>query len=116
MNKRDITPADLWQIAACIVGIVVLVACTDCASPPRAEFALPSTTITCDSARNITADYDERLEVFGLRNNNVILGYQSADKIKVMWSMQTDKNGDPLPDFEVLGHEVWHRVKGNWHE
>ena len=86
-----------------------------CATPQRAEFDLPATRIICDSARNITADYDALMAQHGESNGSANMGYQHLDTIAVMWSGDTDKDGEPLPDFETLGHEVWHRIKGRWH-
>jgi hypothetical protein len=43
--------------------------------------------------------------------------YDSNNKtIYVPWSNDLDKNGEPLPDFKLLGHEYWHVVVGWWHE
>ena len=36
--------------------------------------------------------------------------------IVVPWGSRVSGNGEPLPDFEALGHEVWHIVEGAWHE
>ena len=36
--------------------------------------------------------------------------------IIVPWGSGTDTSGQSLPDFEALGHEVWHIVEGAWHE
>ena len=36
--------------------------------------------------------------------------------IVVPWGPGVDVKGEPLPDFEALGHEVWHIVEGAWHE
>ena len=87
-----------------------------CATPPRAEFDLPATRIICDSARNITADYDALMARHGESNGSVIMGYHHLDTIAVMWSGETDINGEPLPDFHALGHDVWHRIRGRWHK
>ena len=87
-----------------------------CATPPRAEFDLPATRIICDSARNITVDYDALMARYGESNGSVIMGYHHLDTIAVMWSGETDINGEPIPDFEALGHEVWHRIRGRWHK
>lgn len=35
--------------------------------------------------------------------------------IYVPWSGNVDTHGNPLPDFESLGHELWHAVAGWWH-
>ena len=36
--------------------------------------------------------------------------------IVVPWGSGRDASGQALPDFEALGHEVWHIVEGAWHE
>lgn len=55
-----------------------------------------------------------------------IVGHQNAlgaarPALRMIWVRRDplgrkDKFGDPLPDFEILGHEVWHCVKGEWHD
>ena len=87
-----------------------------CVTPPREEFYLPATRVICDSARNITADYDALMARHGESNGSVIMGYHHLDTIAVMWSGETDINGEPLPDFHALGHDVWHRIRGRWHK
>ena len=38
--------------------------------------------------------------------------------VYVPYSIKKDDNGNDKPDFEVLGHEVWHlpELGGRWHE
>ncbi len=36
--------------------------------------------------------------------------------VMVRWSDEVDDHGEPQPDFEALGHEVWHCLKGKFHE
>ena len=43
-------------------------------------------------------------------------GFQLGSDVYVRWSGKKDKNGEPLPDFETLGHEVWHIIKGGYHK
>jgi hypothetical protein len=43
-------------------------------------------------------------------------GFQVNKMIYVRYSSDKDINGEQLPDFNALGHEVWHLVKGGWHE
>jgi len=40
------------------------------------------------------------------------------NEIVVPYSGEKDKFGRPLPDFETLGHEIWHlkELGGKWHD
>jgi hypothetical protein len=35
--------------------------------------------------------------------------------IIVPYSNKKDRDGNYLPNFEVLGHELWHHIYGDWH-
>jgi hypothetical protein len=43
--------------------------------------------------------------------------YDTRDRTAyVPYSNEKDKNGKYLPNFEMLGHEVYHYINGNFHE
>jgi hypothetical protein len=83
-------------------------------SPPRQVFEISNIRITCDSAENITRDFYLLRPGYG--SGAMIYGYyRKFDGIHVMWSGKRDINGEPIPDLEALGEEVWHSIKGFYH-
>ena len=61
------------------------------------------------------------LETIGLQDyGSPLLGLYTSDGsnsfIIVPFSNKKDKDGNYLPDFEVLAHELWHHVCGKWHD
>ena len=61
-------------------------------------------------------DYD-RIDPEHPKNVRGFIVY-STNEIYVPYSANKDKNGNYLPDFCVLGHEVWHlkELGGRWHD
>ena len=51
------------------------------------------------------------------RPNDRVAGFhvEGLKQIYVRYSSEKDKNGNPLPDFKTLGHELWHLIKGKYH-
>ena len=61
------------------------------------------------------------LETIGLQDYSAVLygmcsQNESNATIVVPFSNKKDKDGKYLPDFEILGHEVWHVFAGKWHD
>ena len=111
--KRKVTIADLAQIAAILAAIVLLVALTTgCASPAAQSFDLPALTVHCATQAEITREWSRRA---GVNRSNVV-GFRSGSSIFVRWTSFTDTDGEQLPDFETLGHEIWHVLKPGWHK
>lgn len=101
---------------SCLTGIVLL-ALTGCSSiPPAKEYTLTETKIFCDDSEKISEQYYKLRPLPPNTFGDAINGYNWIDGIHVMWSGDYDKNREPLPDFETLGHEVWHRIKGAYHK
>ena len=98
-----------------LTGLALLASAGCATMPPPQEFELSSTRIHCDSTENISEQYYKLRPLPSNFFGDLIQGYNWVDGVHVMWSGEYDKNGEPLPDFEVLGHEIWHRIKGDYH-
>ena len=86
-----------------------------CATAPKPQqYDVEGFRIFIDTYENNSKDwYFRRGITEGYAND--VLGFNGADGIHINWSNTRDKDGNLLPDFETIGHEVWHRVKGNYH-
>jgi hypothetical protein len=79
------------------------------------EFKSPSLTIVCADPANMGKLLAERITY------DPIAPYCKAyidvrnRVLYVPWSGKRDIHGQPLPDFNALGHELWHAVAGWWH-
>lgn len=47
---------------------------------------------------------------------NGFLWVRKAPRARAVWQPQVDKNGDVLPNFNTLGHELMHHSRGYWHK
>jgi len=95
-----------------LIGLTALL--TGCSTYPKQEYNIRNLKITCD-------DEDRLNDTFQLYSMNQeprerVFGFYVKDRVFVRWSGDTDKNGEPLPNFEDLGHEVWHHIKGDYHK
>ena len=72
---------------------------------------VPEFLLILDTSDKITEMY----HAHGGRERRV-KGFQNAFVIGVAWSANRDAHGEPMPNLEVLGHEVWHLIKGAWHK
>ena len=95
------------------IGLVGLMA--GCSTPLKREtYTINNLQIVCDTEEGINKSY--QLYTFGLRPDDYVAGFHVKRKVYVRWSNRKDKDGKPIPDLESLGHEVWHEIKGDWHE
>jgi len=65
------------------------------------------------------ADFDEINNKWKAEGNKgCVRGFYSPfnNKIYVSWSDELDDYGNPKPDFNTLGHEVYHIMQGNFHK
>lgn len=56
-------------------------------------------------------------KMFGQERRGLFVGGNPV-KIYVPYSPESDERGNRLPDFAVLGHEIWHlrELGGNFHD
>ena len=88
---------------------------TGCAMPkPRQIDIIPQTQIIVDSEDNINRDF--KIKTLYQQLDKRVAGFTTDGSIYVRYGVEKDKNGNLLPDFYTLGHEVWHRVKGSYHK
>ena len=102
------------------IATVVLSLMAGCSNLPvhqRAEYRTEPLRIIVKSEEEVNASYRlYKLWTEGVEAERVT-GFQIDNTIYVRYDKyKTDKNGNALPDFETLGHEVWHTVKGKYHE
>ena len=78
-----------------------------CSTPRdiRQDYTLRETHIVVDSARNINKIYENLT-----KTKATCYGFTCGNSIYV----KADKFGEP--DFHILGHEIWHRIKGEYHD
>ena len=79
---------------------------------PQRTYQLKPVTI-------ILADYGEISDEYEMLTGYAggAYGYAEMDKrcVHVKYSGRKDINGEELPDFHALGHEIWHmRELGGW--
>jgi hypothetical protein len=55
-------------------------------------------------------------QTFGYKHRGLCMYNTHPMKLYVPFSDELDKNGKRLPDFRVLGHELWHSIEGDFHE
>ncbi|MDP2593122.1 MAG: hypothetical protein Q8P52_00520 [bacterium] len=89
--------------------------------PIIADIPVSTGTFTVTNSFTIVLEEPETIRKIGLKSNipNALgLCLIEERELLVPFSGGTDKNGRPLPDFETLGHEVWHLLElgGKWHD
>ena len=91
------------------IGLVALAGCT---TPYPEAHVLPRTLVVCADETTINKEWNKR------PNDGTpwVNGFTYSNQVYVKWSAGKDKNGEPMPDFYTLGHEIWHRIKGDYHE
>ena len=95
-------------------GVIAIFGCSTMPKPTPQRVKLDETIIFLDSSENISRQY---YALKGIKNGErEIYGFKAIDGIHVKYSGKLDKDGEPLPDFETLGHEVWHLIKPDWHK
>ena len=96
-----------------LLAILATLAICGCSTPiPPRTVIIPETTLNLDEQERITYLYGILTHRPGILNCG---GFTFVDGIHCMWSGERDANGEPLPDFEVLGHEMWHLINGDFH-
>lgn len=111
--------------AFAILLLAVCVLISGCASRPLPEIpSFPAQAfhvkqpfyIVCADQADIT-----RIAVEYGMPANTMAAYINIDGTRILyvpWSGYVDVNGKPIPDFDSLGHEVWHlpELGGQWHK
>ena len=82
---------------------------------PAKKFTTREITIVCVDKARMAVVLAERVpyDPFAPYCNSYYDAYKGI--IYVSWSKDKDINGQPMPDFKDLGHEVWHVAAGWWH-
>ena len=103
------------------LALLVLLAVAGCCSTHKHRDYMVDTNriifIECKDAGEI-----EQFLTGRLRAGERVLGYNDTvgpvTKLVVPWGDEEDKDGNPLPDFYVLGHELWHcpELGGHFHK
>ena len=94
-----------------LITILACITIAGCATPPMEVHHVPEFLLILDTSDNLTEMY----HAMGGREK-AVNGFQKDFVLGVKWSANRDVNGEPIPDLHVLGHEVWHLVKGAWHD
>lgn len=102
-------------IGAVMFAALVILMGSGCSSIPVRGEDVQEFTVYCaelDAVQDrwIAAGGDRDAKVRGFCDDR-------SRVIWVVWSGEYDRNGRPIPDLEVLGHEVWHlrELGGRWH-
>jgi len=95
-----------------IISALLMAGCVTTPTPPRETHHIDCVLIL-DTQTNIQCKYN----VYTGQSKQDVQGFAIPrnQSIYVSW-YTTDDNGEPMPDFETLGHEVWHLIRGNFHE
>jgi len=99
---------------AILAIMIILAVGAGCASSPikRETHTVEPWVLVCDTQEKVQAAY--QLYTLYLKPSHEVSGFEVNRTIYVRW-FGRDMNGDLKPDFETLGHEVWHMVKGKFH-
>ena len=88
------------------LGLVGLLSgCSSIPKDVRQHYTLKETHIILDSAKNVNQIYENLTG-----DKSTCYGFSCGNSVYV----KADKFGEP--DFYILGHEIWHQVKGEFHE
>lgn len=94
-----------WYLAFLMAG---------CAAAPKSDLILSQHKIG-KTTINIVKGYDSIAEVFGEKEK----AYAFHDpKTKTIWVPENDikdENGEIMPNLFLLGHEIWHVIKPDYH-
>jgi len=106
---------------------LVLALSTGCSSVPleREVYEVNKFKLICDRQEKIEKSYNvftlykkQQSNHWNSNEKERVAGFhvQGLRQIYVRWGSEKDKNGEPIPDFYTLGHELWHIIKGDYHE
>jgi hypothetical protein len=94
------------------LGLIGLLGLSSCASVHRETYLLPNEIkVVIESPRQINRDYHE----LGGQESSVLGFCDRYNKTIYVPKSGRDTRGEIEPDFRVLGHEIWHLVKGEFH-
>lgn len=84
---------------------------------PSEAFLITNLHIIATSPNTITNMYCRYLKAAGKTfvSKDRVLGFQIKDFVWVPWSGEYDECGEPIPNFYILGHEIWHKARGDFH-
>lgn len=102
-----------WCVVA--VAVIGMVSAGCHTAIPTQEFRTSGLSIVCADSEYMGALLSKRVphDPFAPYCTAYIDVQQRV--LYVPWSKEKDINGNPLPDFTALGHELWHAVAGWWH-
>ncbi|MEI8140320.1 MAG: hypothetical protein WCI03_10690 [bacterium] len=98
------------------IAIILVLLFAGCDPPiPSKKFVTREISIICVDEANMAAMLAERVpyDPFAPYCNSYYDAFKGI--IYVSWSKNKDINGKPMPNFEDLGHEMWHVASGWWH-
>ena len=75
---------------------------------PDINYEVDKFILHLQDRRTIAQDFGE--------TNSYVKGYTKIRSREIYVNYEFDKNGNPIPDLECLGHEVLHLVLGDWHK
>ena len=92
---------------------------TGCATPliPTKDYKVGDLKIVCVDERNMFKTLETNIN----KNYDPLAPWCSAyydqrnKTVYVPYTRNKNKKGDYLPNFEMLGHEIWHDVAGWFH-
>jgi hypothetical protein len=97
-------------------GLVSLLLFAGCATTPVKEYKLNNINFFFAESNVIQREYDK----FDFNKKKVLGFYVPETKTAyVPWDTYVnslDKDGERLPDFKILGHEVYHALKLRFHD
>ena len=80
------------------------------------SFPKESHHLDCVIFLNDQSKVKDKYNAYTLQTGVEVDGFAVPEQKRVFISWHgTDSKGEPMPDFETLGHEVWHLIKGNFH-
>ncbi len=103
-----------------IILAIALTGCRTLPTIPTEEFAIDGLIIRVMDWHDITEAYHDHGGYPHVRVDGFFLCATRPDTatntIVAPWTRKRDKHGERLPDFYVIGHEIWHSVKGDYHD
>jgi hypothetical protein len=105
---RSLVPALLAVLASAFL--------LGCTTYPEERHVLQKLEIICIPKDEINTTYWANVRGSEVPETYVVKGWSEPwlGRVYVPWSGGVDRFGRPVPDLEVLGHEVWH-LAGEWY-
>lgn len=93
---------------------LVLLLSASCATAPKSDLILFQHKIG-KTTINIVKDHNSIAKVYGEKEKAYAFHDPKTNTIWVPENDIKDENGEVMPNLFLLGHEIWHVIKPNYH-